>query len=67
RNGQSGIQKTMGKILAIVLVISLSVTGIYDFVVIIKGKCQSRNGRIDYMKTCPRQWREISKQIRVSR
>lgn len=36
RNGQSGIQKTMGKILAIVLVISLSVTGIYDFVVIVR-------------------------------
>ena len=32
-----------------------------------KEKCQSRNGRTDYMKTCPRQWREISKQIRVSR
>ena len=32
-----------------------------------EGKCQSRNGRTDYMKTCPRQWREISKQIRVSR
>ena len=42
RNGQSGIQKTMGKILAIVLVISLSVTGIYDFVVIIKGNGPGR-------------------------
>lgn len=57
RNGQSGIQKTMGKILAIVLVISLSVTGIYDFVVIIKGNGPGRRVTVN-MNSELTQWLE---------
>ena len=57
RNGRSGIQKTMGKILAIVLVISLSVTGIYDFVVIIKGNGPGRRVTVN-MNSELTQWLE---------
>lgn len=57
RNGQSGIQKTMGKILAILLVISLSVTGIYDFVVIIKGNGPGRRVTVN-MNSELTQWLE---------
>ena len=57
RNGQSGIQKTMGKILAIVLVISLSVTGIYDFGVIIKGNGPGRRVTVN-MNSELTQWLE---------
>ena len=57
RNGHSGIQKIMGKILAIVLVISLSVTGIYDFVVIIKGNGPGRRVTVN-MNSELTQWLE---------
>lgn len=57
RNGQSGIQKTMGKILAIVLVISLSATGIYDFIVIVKGNGPGRRVTVN-MNSELTQWLE---------
>ena len=57
RNGHFGIQKIMGKILAIVLVISLSVTGIYDFVVIIKGNGPGRRVTVN-MNSELTQWLE---------
>ena len=57
RNGHSGIQKIVGKILAIVLVISLSVTGIYDFVVIIKGNGPGRRVTVN-MNSELTQWLE---------
>ena len=49
--------KTMGKILAILLVISLSVTGIYDFVVIIKGNGPGRRVTVN-MNSELTQWLE---------
>ena len=51
------ISSTMGKILAIVLVISLSVTGIYDFVVIIKGNGPGRRVTVN-MNSELTQWLE---------
>ena len=47
----------MGKILAIVLVLSLSVTGIYDFVVIIKGNGPGRRVTVN-MNSELTQWLE---------